>query len=81
MGVDVADVNGDGLPDLVVTNFNDQYHSLFMGSRRSPTRTELSPLTWHSFPKRMLAGERSSLITTTTGTPTNHCQRPHQPVD
>ena len=36
MGVDVADVNGDGLPDLVVTNFNDQYHSLFMGSASFP---------------------------------------------
>jgi hypothetical protein len=36
MGVDVADVNGDGQPDLVVTNFNDQYHSLFMGSASFP---------------------------------------------
>jgi len=28
MGVDAGDVNGDGKPDFVVTNFNDQYHSL-----------------------------------------------------
>src|SRR5437879_1138131 len=28
MGVDSADVNGDGIPDFVVTNFSDQYHSL-----------------------------------------------------
>jgi enediyne biosynthesis protein E4 len=36
MGIDAADVNGDGIPDLVVTNFNDQYHSLFMGSASFP---------------------------------------------
>src|SRR6185503_19106520 len=30
MGVDAGDVNGDGIPDFVVTNFNDQYHSLFV---------------------------------------------------
>jgi hypothetical protein len=32
MGVDAGDVNGDGRPDFVVTNFNDQYHSLFVGT-------------------------------------------------
>ena len=26
MGVDAGDVNGDGRPDFVVTNFNDEYH-------------------------------------------------------
>jgi enediyne biosynthesis protein E4 len=36
MGVDAGDVNGDGIPDLVITNFNDQYHSLFLGSRAYP---------------------------------------------
>jgi enediyne biosynthesis protein E4 len=33
MGVDAADANGDGLPDLAVTNFNDQYHSFLTGSK------------------------------------------------
>jgi enediyne biosynthesis protein E4 len=33
MGVDAGDVNGDGLPDFVVANFNDQYHSLLVGSK------------------------------------------------
>jgi hypothetical protein len=33
MGVDAGDVSGDGLADLVVTNFNDQYHSLFVASK------------------------------------------------
>jgi len=36
MGVDAADVNGDGLPDFIVTNFNDQYDSLFFGSHSVP---------------------------------------------
>ena len=30
MGVDAGDVNADGRPDFVVTNFNDQYHSLLV---------------------------------------------------
>lgn len=32
MGVDAGDFNGDGKPDFVVTNFNDEYHSLFVSS-------------------------------------------------
>jgi hypothetical protein len=36
MGVDAADVDGDGLPDLAVTNFNDQYHSLLLGTKAGP---------------------------------------------
>jgi len=32
MGIDAGDVNGDGQPDFVVTNFNDEYHSLFVSS-------------------------------------------------
>lgn len=36
MGVDAGDISGDGVPDFVVTNFNDQYHSLFVGSRAFP---------------------------------------------
>jgi hypothetical protein len=35
MGVDAGDVNGDGRPDFVITNFNDQYHSLFVGTASS----------------------------------------------
>jgi len=33
MGVDAGDVNADGRPDFVVTNFNDQYHSLLVGTQ------------------------------------------------
>jgi hypothetical protein len=36
MGVDAGDVNGDGRPDFVVTNFNQEYHSLFLGTPRFP---------------------------------------------
>ena len=32
MGVDAGDLNADGKPDLVVTNFNDEYHSLFIST-------------------------------------------------
>jgi hypothetical protein len=32
MGVDAGDMNGDGRPDFVITNFNDQYHSLLVGT-------------------------------------------------
>jgi hypothetical protein len=35
MGVDTGDVNGDGRPDFVVTNFNDEYTSLFLASPTS----------------------------------------------
>ncbi len=30
MGVDAGDINGDGWPDFVVTNFNDELHALFV---------------------------------------------------
>jgi enediyne biosynthesis protein E4 len=36
MGVDAGDVSGDGIPDFIVTNFNDQYHSLFVGTKSFP---------------------------------------------
>ncbi len=36
MGVDAGDVNDDGWPDLVVTNFNDEYHSLFLNPGSFP---------------------------------------------
>lgn len=36
MGVDAADANGDGRPDFVVTNFNDEYHSLFLSRPSFP---------------------------------------------
>ena len=32
MGVDAGDVNGDGKPDFVVTNFNDEYHSILVSN-------------------------------------------------
>jgi hypothetical protein len=34
MGVDAADVNGDGLPDFVVTNFDHEYHALYLSDSK-----------------------------------------------
>jgi hypothetical protein len=36
MGIDAADINGDGRPDFVVTTFNSEYHSLFMNPGSFP---------------------------------------------
>lgn len=36
MGVDAGDVNGDGRPDVVVTNFNFEFHSLFLNRGKFP---------------------------------------------
>jgi hypothetical protein len=36
MGVDAADVNGDGRPDVAVTNFNFEFHSLFLNHGSFP---------------------------------------------
>jgi hypothetical protein len=36
MGVDAGDVNGAGRPDFVVTNFNDEYHALFVNPGKFP---------------------------------------------
>jgi hypothetical protein len=35
-GVDTGDVNGDGWPDFVVTNFHDQDHALILNPGRFP---------------------------------------------
>jgi enediyne biosynthesis protein E4 len=50
MGVDAGDVNGDGRPDLVITNFNDQDHSLFLGTNSAvyDDRTAASGLARHT---------------------------------
>lgn len=36
MGVDVGDADGDGRPDIVVTNFNFEFHSLFLNRGKFP---------------------------------------------
>jgi hypothetical protein len=36
MGVDAGDVNGDGRPDFVVTNFSFEFHSLFLNRSGFP---------------------------------------------
>ena len=42
MGVDAGDVNGDGRPDFVVTNFNDEYHALYTNPGRFPYQERTS---------------------------------------
>ena len=36
MGVDVGDADGDGRPDIAVTNFNFEFHSLFLNRGKFP---------------------------------------------
>ena len=36
MGVDAADVNGDGLPDFAVTNFDHEFHALYLSHAGQP---------------------------------------------
>lgn len=36
MGVDAGDVTGSGRPDFVITNFNDEYHALFLNPGKFP---------------------------------------------
>jgi hypothetical protein len=50
MGVDAGDVNNDGRPDFVITNFNDQYHSLLVAtpSPRYDDQTLQSGLARHT---------------------------------
>jgi hypothetical protein len=36
MGIDAADVNGDGRPDFVMTAFNNEQHSLFINPGKFP---------------------------------------------
>jgi hypothetical protein len=38
MGVDAGDVNGDGRPDFIITNFNDEQHALFLNTIEFPYR-------------------------------------------
>ena len=38
MGVDVGDFDGDGLPDLVVTNFDDDVNTLYLNVSRGAVR-------------------------------------------
>jgi enediyne biosynthesis protein E4 len=52
MGVDAGDVDGDGTPDFVVTNFDNEYHALYLNPGRLPLReaTVESRLAEHSRP-------------------------------
>lgn len=38
MGVDAGDVDGHGLPDFIVTDFNDEQHALFLNTGKFPYR-------------------------------------------
>ena len=52
MGVDAGDVDGDGTPDFVVSNFDHEYHALYLNPGRLPFReaTVESRLAQHSRP-------------------------------
>jgi hypothetical protein len=52
MGVDAGDLNGDGAPDFVVTNFDTEFHALYYNSGSFPFEemTRRSGLGLHSRP-------------------------------
>ncbi len=52
MGVDAGDLNGDGTPDFVVTNFDTEFHALYYNSGSFPFEevTRRSGLGLHSRP-------------------------------
>ena len=52
MGVDVGDLDGDGRPDFVVTNFDHEYHAMYLNPGRFPYRevTVQSRLARHTKP-------------------------------
>ena len=52
MGIDAGDVDGDGTPDFVVSNFDNEYHALYLNAGRLPFReaTVESRLAQHSRP-------------------------------
>jgi enediyne biosynthesis protein E4 len=52
MGVDAGDIDGDGNPDFVVTNFDSEYHALYQNTGKLPFReiTSQSRLAVHTKP-------------------------------
>jgi hypothetical protein len=50
MGVDAGDADGDGTPDFAVTNFDSEYHALYLNPGRLPLReaTAASRLAEHT---------------------------------
>ena len=71
MGVDAEDVDGDGLPELLVTNFRGQYTTLYQnhGGRQLPGRQRLGRDRLRQRPGS--AGGAASPTSTTTACPTS----------
>jgi hypothetical protein len=51
MGVDAGDVDGDGTPDLIVTNFDSEYHALYQNPGKAPFREITGPSGLAAFTK------------------------------
>jgi len=43
MGVDAGDIDGDGTPDFIVTNFDTEYHALYRNPGKLPFREATVP--------------------------------------
>ena len=52
MGVDAGDIDGDGTPDLIVTNFDSEYHALYQNPGKMPFREITGSSRLAAFTKR-----------------------------
>jgi len=66
MGVDAADLNGDGWPDLVMTAFEGEYHSLFLNRGTLPFEDWTTQSGLARFTGDYVGGEHIFLTMTTT---------------
>ena len=77
MGVDAEDVNGDGLPELFVTNFANEYATLYLNLGKGLFLDARLASGWPPTPCRSSAGATPWPTSTTTAGPTTSSANGH----